>query len=350
MNSSCRSIRNSTVPAGKGLVIDKEIMFNSDSIITPIADRRPIDQTFLTFPEWYLVFSPEEQANYFKNHTATNFPYLKHISQFWKSYAIMKEQIKGNYPRNTGYHFMIKVIGLSATFEYGFKSIYENSIGRLTDLGNKGYLTEEDVFYANYTTDYVNFIRVNPWYEFNFISRLPTLWKVPYFKRHPIRKIERKLFLTTELLFKSIYGGLIKIGTKTAYDIALPNTVVLLNKTPDTLSLNLPFLKIIKTYPDSSALVSMPRYDAFKDYARVLASRDIQFKEIAGNNSVILLTLVVPSNYETTFENTYLVFTQSITSDVSKKRIAVATSVKNLSSLLKKLEKENILLEHVFDY
>ena len=29
---------------------------------TPVEDRRPPDQTFLTYPEWFLVFSPAEYA------------------------------------------------------------------------------------------------------------------------------------------------------------------------------------------------------------------------------------------------------------------------------------------------
>ena len=147
---SCKGIKSTTSPAGKGLVIDKRWLVNADSIKTPLKDRRPPDQTFLTYPEWFLVFSSAEQAVYFKNHTATNFPYLTHINQIWRSYRIVKNQIRGNFKYNFGYNFMIKVIGVSTTVEYGFKSVYENTVGRLSDLGDRGYLTEEDKKEAEY--------------------------------------------------------------------------------------------------------------------------------------------------------------------------------------------------------
>lgn len=110
-----------TITEGEGLVIKKEWLVVNKNPITPQKDIRPADQTFLTFPEWYLVFSPEEQANYFKHTTATNFPYMSHVKQFWESYSIVKEQIKDNFPPNNGYHFMIWVIGVSTTVEYSIK-------------------------------------------------------------------------------------------------------------------------------------------------------------------------------------------------------------------------------------
>jgi hypothetical protein len=346
----CKGIRSKTVPYGKGLVIDKSWMVNNDSIVTPVKDRRPADQTFLTYPEWFLVFSPAEQAAYYKTHTATNFPYLTHIHQFWKSYRIVKKQIRGNYKYNLGYHFMIKVIGYSATFEYGVKSLYENTIGRLSDLGDHGTLTEEDTFYSKYTQEYVDFIRVRPWYEFNFITQLPKLWKISFFARHPIRKIERKSFLTADILFKTIYGGLIKIGTRTAYDVALPNTVVLVDRLPLTGLEELPQLERRKVYADSSVLISIPRYEEFKPYVTKLALQGVAFKEVAGNSAAIFLTVWIPSENTLTTENEQLVFTQIISSQPTMKRIGLAVRVKDLNKLLVRLHNNHIEVEHIFDF
>lgn len=347
---SCKGIKTSTIPAGKGLVIEKSWLVNADSIQTPIKDRRPPDQTFLTYPEWFLVFSSAEQVEYFKTHSATHFPYLTHTHQIWKSYSIVKDQIKGNFKYNFGYHAMIKVIGISTTLEYGFKSIYEKSVGRLTDLGNKGYLTPEDTFYQKYISEYVDFIKIRPWYEFNFIKRLPQLWKTPLIGKHPIRKIERKLFLTSELLIKTIYGFVIKLGTKAAYDEALPSTIVMVNKLPATGLEKLTKLKIEKMYPDSSALISIPRYDEFNSYVTELALRDVSFKEIAGNTTAILLSVIVPSNQQISFDSTQTIFTQSISSAPENKRIAFAVQIKDLNNVLKQLNRSNISIEHVFDF
>src|SRR3954470_10792531 len=82
-----------TIAVGDGLVVPKEWLLTKKRPITQAKDVRPADQTFLTYPEWFLVFSPEEQANYFKNHTATTFPFMSHVEEIWKSYKIVNDQI-----------------------------------------------------------------------------------------------------------------------------------------------------------------------------------------------------------------------------------------------------------------
>lgn len=318
----------STIPAGKGLVIPKEWLAVNKNPVTPAADIRPADQTFLTFPEWFLVFSPDEQARYFKRSTATTFPYMTHTSQIWKSYSIVNKQIKGNFPTNWGYHFMIWVIGVSTTVEYSMKACYETVVGRITDT--KLPLTEEDQFNARFTQDYVTFINDRPWYEFDFKSRLKGLWKnTSMTGPHIFRKWERKYILTSELLVKFLYGKLIGIGTKQVYGAALPTTAVVLN---------------------DDSLHYLPRYNRFAAAALELAQKGHSFKEIAGNNSAILLTVWVQADHAENFDNAQTVFTQTISSYPFMKRVALATPVPLLNKVLLDLEKEDIKVEHVFDF
>ncbi|MFT3933209.1 MAG: hypothetical protein QM726_06310 [Chitinophagaceae bacterium] len=324
----------STIAAGKGLVIKKEWLAVNKNPITPQKDCRPADQTFLTFPEWFLVFSPEEQANYFKEHTSTSFPYTKHTAQIWQSYRIVKDQIRGNFPVNRGYHFMIWVIGTSASVEYVMKAIYETIVGRITDT--KTVQTEEDKFNSVYTQDYVDFIKDRPWYEFDFKKRLKYLWReVPFSGKHFFRKIDRRYILTSELLVKWGYGKLIGLGTKTVYDEALPTTAVLYDSANN---------------PGTPVLAYLPRYDKFAAAVVDLAKKGFQFKEIAGNNSAILLTILTSSTDTTTFENSQIVFRQPVASNLTMQRIALAVPVADLHQLLLQLEKDNVFIEHVFDY
>ncbi len=316
-----------TIAAGQGLVVPKEWLKTNQHPLTPKADVRPADQTFLTFPEWYLVFSPEEQANYFKQHTATTFPFMSHTSQIWESYKIINDQIKDNFPVNTGYHFMIWVIGTSATIEYDAKSWYEIVVGRITDT--KTPITEEDKFNAQFTRDYVDFIKDRPWYEFDFKNRLKYLWNsISFFGDNFIRKIERRYTLTSELLVKYGYGKLIGLGTKQVYEEVIPTTAVVL---------------------ENDSLVYLPRYDKFKDAICNLAKSGHAFKEIAGNNSAILFSVLSTEN-NPKFENSRTVFTQPFSSYPSMKRIAIVTPVSSLNELILSLEKRNITIEHIFDY
>ncbi len=70
----------------------------------------------------------------------------------------------------------------------------------------------------------------------------------------------------------------------------------------------------------------------------------------AGNNSAILLTVFTSPDKPIAFENTKVVFIQALPSDPSIKRIALATPVSHLSSLLRQLDSEKIKVEHVFDF
>ncbi|MCW3085935.1 MAG: hypothetical protein JWP12_3301 [Bacteroidetes bacterium] len=334
-----------TIPTGDGLVIKKEWMIANKHPLTPEKYVRPADQTFLTFPEWYLVFSPDEQAQYFKKHTATSFPFTSHTAQIWESYKIVRAQIKDNFPYNGGYHFMIWVIGSSASVEYSIKAGYEKIIGRLTDTHS--VITEEDQFNATFTQQYVDFIKDRPWYEFDFKTRLKQLYtSTPVFGPHVFRKIERRYILTSELLVKYVYGKLIGLCTKTVYDEALPTTEVLVDSIPE----NGRSLNIIKQYPDKSALISLPRYDQFNGAISGLAKMGFTFREIAGNNSAILLTVLVPSQTNLSPAYAQIVFIQPVSSDPATKRIAFAVPVKDLNKLLLELNGTNVKIEHVFDF
>ena len=42
--------------------------------VAPPEHVRGVEQTYLTFPEWFLVFSPDEYAAFTKDHPPSEFP------------------------------------------------------------------------------------------------------------------------------------------------------------------------------------------------------------------------------------------------------------------------------------
>lgn len=340
-----KSAPSYTVSTGEP-VVNKAWLKVNHHPATPQRDVRPADQTFLTYPEWFLVFRPKEQADYFKLHTSTSFPYTKHVAQLWGGYSVMYDQIKGNFKFNTGYHVMIMVIGVSTTVEYGVKSWYETIIGRLTDNSD---LTEEDKFNARYMRSYVDFIEDTPWYEYDFAKELRRVWTtVPFFGAHFLRKIERRYYLTNELLVKSCYGWLIKQGTKSAYDDALLNTAVIAEKLPLN-SLSSTKMKNIALPHGGAVLMSLPRYADFNPAICKLASRGVIFKEIAGNNGAIVITIISSKNLGA--NNSYKqLFVQPIVTKPGLSRIALVTTVANLSDVLRRLLADSVVIEHIYDY
>ena len=296
--------------------------------LTQLQDRRPSDQTYLTFPEWFLVFSPEEQALYMNKRTSTTFPYMVHISQFWKSYSIVNKRISENYSFNLGYHFMIWVIGVSTTAEYFLKGWYENICGRITDTETT--LSDEDCFASRYTDEYVKFIKVRPWYEFDYLRQLEILWtQVPFSGVETIRKWERRYILTTELCAKYLYSKLIMIGTRGIYDEALPTTTVVLSDDKQS---------------------KLPRYDQFKEAVSALGEQQKEIKEIAGNNSAILITILVSKDRDYTNPSTRVLFTHNLATQSETKRVALIVPIKELTDLVKVFNEKKIKIEHIFDF
>ncbi|WP_448701921.1 hypothetical protein ACFGVR_06595 [Mucilaginibacter sp. AW1-3] len=344
----------STLPAGKGLLVDKSWLISDQHPLTPQKDIRPPDQTFLTYPEWFLVFSPAEQAEYFKTHTSTTFPYLKHVDQLWGGYGVMYDQIKGNYPFNTGYHVMIIVIAGSTTVEYSIKSFYETIIGRITDTNPDEEMTAEDKFNAAYEHSYVKFIEALPWYEYDFNHQLKTLWSNTSLSGpHLLRKLERRYYLTTELLIKSGYGWLIGLGTKSAYETASLQTHVVVRHLPADMQQSISGFdgdKNVKAIEGTNMVhADLPRYADFNAAASRLANIGAGFVEIAGNKGAIMLTVLTnkPLPYNANYK---ILFTQPIITKPGLNRIALVTTVGNLSKTIRQFSNDKISIEHIYDY
>lgn len=318
-------------------------------VVTPAEHVRGTEQTYLTFPEWFLVHSPAEYAKYVRDHAPTAFPFWGHIRQFWESYAAVTRASNDGHPFNVGYHVMILVIGASTTMEYGLRSAYETFLGRLSAATSMGQLTDEDRYGAKVAQDYVDFIRKLPWYEYDFIGKFAGLWKeTPLWGSGFLRKWERKYALSTEYLAKAGYGWIIKKATKASYEEALLVTAVVLDGLPPEVARALPELKIEKVLSDGGVLALVPRYHAFMTYADMLAQWHVNFREIAGNSGPILLSILAPAGW--TLAGARELFRQTVLTDTSMERVAVVVDVKALSRSLRMVRESGAQLEHVYDY
>lgn len=317
--------------------------------IAPEAERRHEEQTYLTFPEWYLVYSPAEYAQFVKRRPPSEFPFFGHLGQFWSSYRHV-HRATSDRPFNTEYHVMIMVIGVSTTVEYALRSAYENVFGRLSELTAPYGTTAEDRLAARVAQDYVDFIRDRPWYEFDFVAPLRELWAGPALGSGLVRKWERRYALTTEWAVKAGYAWLLGQGTAATYGAETPTTAVLLDRMPDGAESELPRMAVRERLADGTVLVTLPRYDDFKDHAASLAARGAGFVEIAGNRTVILLSAVVPSGWVSPVEGSRVLFTQPVLTQPGRQRVVLVVSVARLADTLRVLREGGHELEHVYDY
>jgi len=320
-------------------------------VVAPPEHRRGEEQTFLTYPEWFLVHSPAELAAYLNAHGApSEFPWGGHTAQFWQGYvAVTRESAR--YPFNGGYHLMVSVIGGSTTVEYALRSAYESTLGRLSEASAGGATTPEDALAARVAQQYVDFIRVDPWYLFDFIAPLKTLWSgTPWSGPHLLRKWERRSLLTTEWLIKAGYAWLIKLATGAIYDPARPSTAVVLSREPAAWPAQLTALQRVGAAGSAPVLVTVPRYDAFMAYAQALADQGVDFQEIAGNRGPILVSVLQRSGDPAAAGSARTVLVQPILTRPGWERHLVALPVPELAAQLRRWRAANAQLEHIYDY
>lgn len=324
---------------------------NGLNIITPPEHRRAADQTFLTFPEWYLVYSPAEYAGFSKDQPPNEFPFVGHLKQFWASYAAVADEANKLETTNYGYHVMINVIGVSTSMEYGFKSAYETLVGRVSLATRGDQMTAEELLAANVAQDYVDFLEAEPWYKYDFAARLKELWTTTgLWGPDPLRKWERKYLLTTEYAAKAIYGWLIGKATAAGYEAPKQTTAVVVANGSNRLFGDLGLEVLDHAGGRGYSIVLLPRYQAFTDKAVELAANGTEFIEIAGNRGDILVSLLTPAGWEFNDGTARILIAQPILTQPNQKRYLISVPVARLSGLLRELAGPEIVIEHIYDY
>src|SRR5256886_13528314 len=88
--------------------------------------RRKQDNTFFTFPEWYIVYSFEDFGRFLDRSSESHFNYLGHILGFWRSFCTINRALPPAAESRTEVKTMIYIIAVTSSIEYAFKAIYEN--------------------------------------------------------------------------------------------------------------------------------------------------------------------------------------------------------------------------------
>lgn len=309
------------------------------------------DNTYLTFPEWYLVFSPEEYATFVEDRDPSDFPYWGHLGQYWGAYGHMYDETKDKYPFNGEYHTMLVVIGVSTTVEYAVRSVYETLVGRVFEESRRGGMTAEDRYGAVIARDYVDFLNGAPWFDYDYPQALKGLWTdCPTVGPDMLRKWERRYALSTEYLIKAMYAQMILAGTRASFEKPRMTTSVLVKNWSKDLEKS-PGIEIIERRKGGQVYALLPRYHAFMGASKKLARKGVQFLEIAENKDEIVVSVLVPATWKAVKTPACRVlFVQDVMTNPLKKRIVVAVSISHYHSFILECDKPAYSLEHVFDF
>ncbi len=317
---------------------------------TRVGYPRSSSQTYLTLPEWYIVYSADENAAFLREAAPSGFPYFRSIGQFWRLYG----HVLGATWRTAdlGYQAMIAIIGPSFSLEYLFKGLYENTVGRLTELTVPGTWREdptvEDRFAVTLAGDYAAFMHATPWYEFPFWARLGDLWSLDGpIDATALRRAERRAALTGELLFKTGWGAAVAKMSGGAYD---PEAAVIhawVRKSPVAADQRITEREDLG--PDDE-LLALPRYEPFTTVVSGLADQGVRFVEIAGNDK-ILVQLVAPASWQDAAGRGTRLVEWPILTDRTKKRVAMTVAVSHLHEALPSFAADrDVTVEHLYDF
>src|SRR5512140_2161655 len=61
--------------------------------IDEVGYRRKENNTFFTFPEWYIVYSFEDFGRFLDRSSESHFNYLGHIFGFWRSFCTINRAV-----------------------------------------------------------------------------------------------------------------------------------------------------------------------------------------------------------------------------------------------------------------
>jgi hypothetical protein len=304
--------------------------------------------TYLTLPEWLIVYSGDEYGRFIASAQPSRFPYFGSVVQYWRGYRDVCRITRREYPFESGYHVMLGVIGASFTIENVVKGLYENTAGRVTEwIATRD--TPEDAFAVKTAQEYGRFMHTVPWYEFPFGARLAALWKeTPAWGPHVLRKWERRGFLTAEYGSKAIYGWLIGKATGTAY---APEDLLIhawVEGVPDA-GFSDARVQTVLRLGEAGQIVRLPRYEAFTQVALALHAQGVRFVNIAGNDE-ILVTAIGPAARSPDLSPARIASRAALPTDPSRVRLALRVPVRSLHEVLTRLQAEGITIEHLYDY
>ncbi|HST35251.1 MAG TPA: hypothetical protein VLK25_01290 [Allosphingosinicella sp.] len=310
------------------------------------AGRRPEAQTWLTYPEWTIVYSAETYGRYLgAGNRPSGFGHWGQVRSFWSGVCAANRAAAAQ-GGSAHYKTLLYVIGVSFQTEMFVKAAYENTIGRLFELIG-GHQSANDRYNAEAWQSYGAFMHQTPWYAYPFGQTLSGLWGTSS-SGAVIRNWERRLALSLEYGAKAGYGGLIgwASGATLGRDELTLRLVV--RAEPAAVAAVDPRFRPVARLADGYVAVETPRYEQFTQLMQRLAATPVALSEIAGNDD-IFVTLLLPDNVRPP-ASTYVMTEVPLEDRPGWRRVGLNVKVPRLLGLIRGTRAAGGELEHVYDY
>ena len=309
--------------------------------------QRPEESTYLTYPEWAIVYAAREYAGFVAERRESGFPYWAYVGRFWQDYATMI-RASSAYPFNGEYHLMLVVIGTSHTIEHVLQWAYENTIGRLTEA-TSGLPVAADRYLATTAAEYAAFLDQVPWYEFSYAGKRAGLFDLARPDGDdPVRTVERKGAYGLAYSIKQVYADLIRSGLAASSAPAELDIHVWAKGAVGEAVRSEADTALERDFGVDGAVFVTRRYQVFTDMIPRLVARGVTFVEIGGNDE-ILMTVLSNDAVEAP-AGTALLFSYQVPAEPATRRTGLVARVDSLHTVIPALTARSVLLEHVYDY
>jgi hypothetical protein len=313
-------------------------------LITEAAFQRREANTYLTYPEWHIVFAYDGLAQAVKSGDEYAFDYFPSISRFWSSTCTLMRVADERGGADWDTRSMIHTIGVSFTAEMTVKAVYEETVGRMTAWIRGSRKTPQDLVVVAMANDYSSFLRQTPWYMYPFDREAKKLWDAPVDQW--IRGWERRLGIGLEFKAKAAYAKVIAQAVAATGEAQLVIRSIVTGLDAAALA-KLPNVKVIASR-ENGVEIETPRYDIFTRLLVEIAQQGGRIREIAGNDE-IMVSLTVPDGSTVRVEPGTLLLRMK-RDGIAGDRVLVNVKVSELATFLLQHASGDPGLEHVFDY
>jgi hypothetical protein len=311
--------------------------------------RRKENNTFFTFPEWYIVYSFEDFGRFLDRGSESGFEYTSHILGFWRSFCTINRAVPASGESLFDVKSMIYVIGVSYSAEYAIKGFYENSIGRVTEWIRGSARTPQDDYARAVLQDYAAFLYTIPWYKYPFRDKLNGLMAISAPTPSRIRTAERDFALGAEYFIKAGYAWVIQKALDAGSDDEPRDIMFVVATLPPQVLAQEPRIKPIRALTPQWQLVQAPRYKDLTEILQSLLDQGYGLAEIAGNQE-ILVTVIAPTAATLDVKDAAELFSLDLDAKPGFRRAGLRARIDRLVDINHDLKAKDASIEHFYDY
>lgn len=229
------------------------------------------------------------------------------------------------------------------------EAVYERLPGRLGEAVQA--VTAEDAYAARIEREYLLASRGAPWYRYDFVAPLQTLWTaLPAPTEHGVRRWERRYLLTTVWGGRAVAAGVARALTPAEDNVA--QTALVVDRWLAPLGPAWPDLQRVRSFADGSQLLRLPRRGEVTTRLLAIALEGADFIEIAGNGeeAPILVAVRTVADWVPEQAEAELLHVQPVIGRSGEAHFVLRTSVGSLARQLREFQASGVLVEKVFDY